>query len=194
MRRRELNADLRLRLEAKGFHLGDQHVVRVSEFDDPRDDCSRHQTDRTASEFQRINVDAHRVEDILEIARTHRRVVRAADLRDADATRLARTVVDAYRTERARTRRLRSSPACDRTDRQCAGEYIATSAMTTNMRTITAMTAQIDQLSGRCGGVGGGNGKAMLCPELTRSQSRYRGRNPELSGGRARQHQPRRWL
>src|SRR4051812_8687839 len=66
--------------------------------------------------------------------------------------------------------------------RQYADEYIATSA--TRINTITAITAQIDQLSCRSSGVRGGMGNAGAIKKEFRghrSQSRCRGTDSELS-------------
>ena len=54
---------------------GDEHVVLVGDLDDLAQGRLGHQRERAAGELQRVDVLAHRVEHVLEVARSHDRVV-----------------------------------------------------------------------------------------------------------------------
>ena len=67
---------------------GDEHVVLVGDLDDLAQRALGHQRERAAGELQRVDVLAHRVEHVLEVARSHHRVVGPADLGHAARSRL----------------------------------------------------------------------------------------------------------
>ena len=78
---------------------GDEHVVLVGDLEDLAQGRLGHQRERAAGELQRVDVLAHRVEHVLEVARSHHRVVGAADLGHAARARLWRAVVCAQERE-----------------------------------------------------------------------------------------------
>jgi len=63
----------------------DEDVVLVRDLDDLPQRRPWHQRERAARELQRVDVLAHRVKDVAHVARSHHRVVGAADLGYATA-------------------------------------------------------------------------------------------------------------
>ena len=96
------------RLRALGQHVldepagGDQDVVVVAEVDELLDGLPRHQAEGAAGELQDVHVGSHRLQDVLQVALAHRRVVGAADLGHAAGARFGRTFVDLQKGERPR--------------------------------------------------------------------------------------------
>jgi hypothetical protein len=77
----------------------DRYGVAMAYIDDAANDTPRHQRERSACELERVNVVAHLLEDVFEIARAGRRVVRAAHLGHAARAGFALTLVDPQERE-----------------------------------------------------------------------------------------------
>src|SRR5579884_2740982 len=65
----------------------DQHIVAVGEIDDFFELLLRHQRKGATGEFQRIDIFAHRLQDILQVALAHRSVVGATNFGDTACAR-----------------------------------------------------------------------------------------------------------
>src|SRR6185437_10654703 len=61
---------------------GDQYIVAMGKIDDFSKLLLRHQCERTAREFQRVYIFAHRLQHILQVTFAHGSIVGAADLGD----------------------------------------------------------------------------------------------------------------
>src|SRR5687768_5236824 len=55
---------------------------------------ARHQAEGTSGELEHINIGAHRLQDIFQVASAHRGVIRPADFGDSPAARLELAVID----------------------------------------------------------------------------------------------------
>jgi len=73
---------------------GNQDRVGVADVEELPDDALWHQRERTAGELQRVHVGTHRLQDILKVARTHRRVIGPTDLGNSSRARLRRSLVE----------------------------------------------------------------------------------------------------
>src|SRR5437764_524564 len=76
-----------------------EDVRSVTQLDHLEQRAPRHQSERTSGELQRVNPFAHRFENVFEGATTERRIVRTANLGDANRPRLVRTIVQPYERE-----------------------------------------------------------------------------------------------
>src|SRR5215472_16479160 len=72
---------------------GDQYVVAMSEIDDLFELLLRHQREGASSEFERVYIFAHRLQDILQVTFAHRSVVGAANLSNAVRAGFALTLI-----------------------------------------------------------------------------------------------------
>src|SRR5207253_8129268 len=78
----------------------DEHVMGVADLDESADGRARHQAEGAASELQRVNVRAHRLQHVFEVPRAHWRVVRPSDFGDPSVTGLWCAVIHANEAER----------------------------------------------------------------------------------------------
>ena len=77
----------------------------VADLDESADNGARHQAEGAASELQRVDVRAHRLQHVFEVPRAHWRVVRPSDFRNPGVTGLWWPVVHTHKAKRPFVRR-----------------------------------------------------------------------------------------
>ena len=73
----------------------------MTEPDHLSDDIAAHQCERPTGPFKTVDVRRHRLENILQVVRPHRCVIRTTDFRHACLARLGRTLVSLEKLEAA---------------------------------------------------------------------------------------------
>src|SRR5262249_38665569 len=77
-----------------------QNVIPVAEIDQLANRLPRHQRKRSAGELERIDVNAHRLQNIFQVSFAHRSVVRPAYFGKANLTRLGRPMIGPKKRKR----------------------------------------------------------------------------------------------